>query len=155
MRSIRVTLGVLGLVAIGYALRGALGDPDITRVRHVGFLVTVLVAHDGLLMPAIAAAGVLVHRFVPPPHRAVLQAALVASAAVTVVALPLVLGYGRSADNPSALPRDYRHGLLIVLALIWLAAAVGLLGRSRRGRVRPAGTRARTRGSGRVPGQGP
>jgi hypothetical protein len=132
MRTARIALGVLGLATMGYALLGAAGDPDVTPGRHTGFLVTVLLLHDGVLLPAVILAGVLVHRFVPAPHRVILQAALVATAALTVVAVPLVLGYGRLADNPSALPRDYGRGLATILALIWLATAIVLLVSSRR-----------------------
>lgn len=128
----RPLIGALGLSAMAYALLGAATDPDVKPIRHTGFLVTVLVLHDGVLLPAVIAVGVLVHRVVPAPYRAVVQAALVASAAVTLVALPLVLGYGRIADNPSALPRDYGRGLLTVLAAVWLAAAVALAVLSRR-----------------------
>lgn len=120
----RWLLGALGLSAMAYALLGAVTDPDVKPLRHTGFLITVLVLHDGVLLPAVIAVGVLVHRAVAPPYRAVVQAALIASTAVTLVALPLVLGYGRIADNRSALPRDYGRGLLVVLAVVWLAAAV-------------------------------
>lgn len=60
----------------------------------------------------------------PGRARAPVQAALIATAAVTIVALPLGFGYGRLADNPSALPRDYPLGLALVLATIWLAAGL-------------------------------
>ena len=143
MRAIRIGLGVGGVAAMAYAVLGAARDPDIVPVRHTGFLATVLVLHDAALLPAIVAVGVLVHRAVPPPHRAIVQAALVATAALTVVAVPLVLGYGRIADNPSALPREYPRGLLEVLAVVWLAAAVGLLARTWRRPVRTCGSRCR------------
>jgi hypothetical protein len=140
MRTARIAFGVLGLAAMGYALLGAAGDPDVKPGRHTGFLVTVLVLHDGVLLPAMLLVGVLVHRFVPPPHRAILQAALVASASLTIVAVPLVLGYGRLADNPSALPRDYGRGLATTLATVWLATAIVLLVRSRSSRGGPGRT---------------
>jgi hypothetical protein len=131
MRAARFVLGAVGLGAMGYALLGATSDPDINPSRHTGFLVTVLVLNDGVLLPVAIATGVLIHRLVPPPHRAVLQAALLATATLAVVAVPLVLGYGRIADNPSALPRDYAHGLATILAIIWLTTATVLLIRGR------------------------
>jgi hypothetical protein len=124
MKGVRLALASLGLILMGYAVIGAAGDPDIMPGRHLGFLVVVLALHDGVLLPAFIGVGALVHRFVPGRARAPVQAALIATAAVTVVALPLVLGYGRLADNPSALPRDYPLGLAIVLTTIWLAAGV-------------------------------
>jgi hypothetical protein len=47
----------------------------------------------------------------------------VISLAVTVVALPLVLGRGRIPDNPSVLPLHYGRGLLVIYTIIWAAAA--------------------------------
>ena len=134
MKALRIGLGALGAAAMGYALLGAAGDPDIMRGRHLGFLATVLALHDGALLPAVILAAVLVHRLVPAGYRAIVQAALIASTAMTVVALPLVLGYGRTADNPSALPRDYPLGLAVVLGAVWAAAGVALLVRARRPR---------------------
>ena len=124
MRTVRLSLAALGVAAMAYAVWSALRSPDITPTRNASFLLLVLVLHDGLLLPVFVAAGALVRLLVPPPVRAVAQAALIVTASVTLVALPLVLGYGRSADNPSALPLDYGHGLLLTLAAIWLPTAV-------------------------------
>jgi hypothetical protein len=123
MRPARWILGTAGVALMGYAVAGALVTPGIVPTRHVAYLLTVLALHDGLLMPAFLAAGAAVHRLVPATVRPTVQAALVVTAATTLVALPLALGYGRIPDNPSALPRDYRTGLLLVLALVWLGAA--------------------------------
>jgi hypothetical protein len=136
MKGVRLVIAGLGLAAMGYALAGAVGNPDITPSRHVVFLVAVLVAHDALLLPLFLAVGALVRHLVPAGPRAIVQAALIVSAALWVVALPLVLGYGRRPDNPSALPRDYPRGLVTVLAVVWLVTAIALLAtdlRRRRG----------------------
>jgi hypothetical protein len=135
VRAVRFGLGVLGVAAMAYALGGAAGDPDIVPRRQVAFLLTVLVLHDAALLPGFLLVGLLVHRFVAARYRGIVQAALAVTAAVTFVALPLVLGYGRSADNPSALPRDYPAGLALVLGAVWVVAAAALLAtrlRSRR-----------------------
>ncbi|HCT79726.1 MAG TPA: hypothetical protein DGT23_24810 [Micromonosporaceae bacterium] len=62
------------------------------------------------------------------------------STTVVVVALPAVLGYGRTGDLPSALPRDYGRGLLFVLGLIWLTAAAVLIVQAVRHRARASVT---------------
>ena len=124
MKAARLGLVALGIAAMAYAGWSALHSPGLVPSRNTTFLLLVLVLHDGLLMPAFVAVGVLVHRLVPRRVRAVVQAALIATASVTLVALPLALGYGRIADNPSALPRDYPGGLLLTVATIWAAAAV-------------------------------
>lgn len=132
MRAARITLAALGVAVMAYAIAGAAADRDIMPVRQIGFLLTVLAVHDGLLLPAFIGIGVLIHRYVPASMRAALQGALIASAALTLIAIPLILGYGRLPDNPSALPRDYPVGLAIVLATVWFTAGlVFLVGRIR------------------------
>jgi hypothetical protein len=120
IRRLRLVLGTLGVLVMVYALLGALMDRDVSRVGHVVFLVAVLVAHDGLLLPLALGLGALVVRFVARPARAVVQAALFATVVLLVVGVPLALGFGRPADNPSALPRNYPLGLVGCLALVWL-----------------------------------
>jgi hypothetical protein len=122
----RLALTVLGVAAMGYACYGAAGSPDIRPTRHVAFLVAVLVVHDGLLLPAFLGVGALVGRYVPGRVRAPVQAALIITASVTFVGLPLALGFGRRPDNPSVLPLNYPRGLLIATAISWLVP-VGLL----------------------------
>jgi hypothetical protein len=134
MRALRLTLVAVGTAVMTYAVVGAARTPAIVAGRQLRFTGVLLIAHDGALLPVFLLVGALVHRLVPARQRAVVQAGLIASAAVTVVALPLTLGRGRLADNPSALPRDYLRGLLTVLALVWLAVAVTLVVRSIRAR---------------------
>ncbi|MBW8825417.1 MAG: hypothetical protein JF603_03565 [Acidobacteria bacterium] len=50
--------------------------------------------------------------------------ALLVSGAESLVAWPLARGYGRQSSNPSLLPRNYAHGLLVVLGVTWLGAVV-------------------------------
>ena len=139
MRATRLVLAVAGLLAMAYALLGAVRDHTTAPVGQVASLAAVLIAHDGFVLPAAIAIGALLHRFVPAWARVPAQGALFVSATVTVVALPFVLGYGRSADLPSALPLQYGRGLAVTLAAIWAVPALLAL-RSRattRRRVRP------------------
>lgn len=115
----RAGLIVAGILVMGYALVGVLTSNPLAVLI---FLAGVLIGHDFVLMPAVIGVGALIGRFVPARSRAVVRVAALCSLAVTVVALPLVLGYGRTPDNPSALPRDYGWGLVIVLGAIWLGA---------------------------------
>jgi hypothetical protein len=125
MKWIRAALIGTGCLALLYALSGAVSSRDM-RLAYLRFLSLVPVVHELILIPLAIGVGVLVVRFVPVTIRAVVQAALIVSAAITVIALPAVLGYGRTPDLPSALPRDYTRGLLILLAAIWIAAAATL-----------------------------
>jgi hypothetical protein len=111
---------------MGYAVLGALGDRDTAPVPHVLFLAALVAAHDGVVLPLAIGAGALVRRYVPAKVRGTVQSGLFVTVVLVLVGLPLALGFGRSADNPSALPLDYPYGLLVALAAVWLAVAVAM-----------------------------
>ena len=119
----RTVLIAVGVLLMGYAVAGALTDPDVAAAGVLLFLAGVLAGHDIVWMAVVMAAGAVLSRLVPRRHRAVAQAAAISAAAITVVALPLVLGSGRAADNPSVLPLAYGCNLAVVLLVI----AVGTL----------------------------
>jgi hypothetical protein len=75
-------------------------------------------------MPAAIGVGVLVARVAPAWARGPVHAALYASAVLTFVALPFLIGAGRRQDDPSALPLHYGRGLLVLLAAVWVVAAI-------------------------------
>jgi hypothetical protein len=108
-----------GALVMVYALVGAVTGGGVNLVGVPLFLVAVLVLHDGVFLPVVLGAGALVRRFVPERWRPAVRAAAVVSLAVSVVAAPLVLGFGRSADNFSVLPRAYGWGLTLILILDW------------------------------------
>jgi hypothetical protein len=132
-----------GVVIMAYAAVGALTDPDLRVGGVLIFLAAVLAAHDVVLLPLIIGIGALIDRLVPAGARIAIRVAALCTAAVTVVGLPLVLGYGKSTDNPSALPLAYGRGLATVLALIWTVAVASILAR-RIDRNRQIRTAART-----------
>lgn len=132
----RVLLIGAGTLLMGYAVTGALGDPDVDVAGVALFLAAVLVLHDAVLLPLVIAAGVPARRWTPGPRMAG-----VVSLAVLVVGLPPALG-GRPPDNPSVLPLPYGRNLLLVLAAIWLVALLpGAVRHIRKGSESiPAGT---------------
>jgi hypothetical protein len=140
-RRILITIGALGM---GYAVLGALTDVDIKPFGVLIFLAGVLIAHDAVLLPVVIGVGAVAGRFLPGSARTPVRVASVISLAVSVVALPLVLGYGRSADNPSSLPLAYGTGLVEVLGAVWGAALLAVVVRVRRDRHRPAAAPAVT-----------
>jgi hypothetical protein len=123
----RALIGV-GVVVMAYAVAGALFDADVNLVGVTLFLVALLVLHDAVFLPLVLGAGALIGRFVPVRWQSTVRAAAVVSLAVCVVALPLVLGFGRTPDNPSALPLAYGRGLIVVLLAVWIAALGARLG---------------------------
>ncbi len=130
---VRAGLIAAGVVVMSYAVAGALADPQLRPAGVLLFLAGVLIAHDLLWMPIVLLTGAALTRLVPRRHRPAARGAAISAAAVTVVAVPLVLGFGRPADNASALPLPYGRNLLLVLLVILGAT---LLSRLRRRRAR-------------------
>ncbi|GAB1691021.1 hypothetical protein [Krasilnikovia sp. M28-CT-15] len=114
----RTALVTAGIMIMGYAVGGALNDPGLDPGGVLLFLAAVLIGHDAVWMPAVLAVGGALARFVPPRRRKAALSGAIVAAALTVVAIPLVLGFGRPADNPSALPLPYGRNLGAVLLLI-------------------------------------
>ncbi len=123
MKTARWLLCLAALGFAGYFVVGSTRDSNFHPGQVLAFMVTGIVAHDLLLMPVALGIGALIMRFVPGWARSSAQAALFASAVVTVVSLPLLIGGGRTPDNPSRQPLDYPRGLLLTIGAIWLVAA--------------------------------
>jgi hypothetical protein len=118
----------LGLVAgwavMLFGLAGLLDDASRTHPVNFGvwFLGSALV-HDVLIAPAVFALGFAIVRVVPAGVRPFLRTGLILSAAVLVVAFPMIAGPGKP-GNPSALPRNYPAGLAVILGLIWVGTGI-------------------------------
>jgi hypothetical protein len=144
----RVALVVAGVLTMGYAAAGALADPGLNPGGVLIFLAGVLIGHDAVWMLAVLAGGAAVTRLVPRRHRTVVRTAAISAAALTVVAFPLVLGVGRTADNPSALPLPYGRNLTAVLLVIAGVTLLTSWWRTGRGRPRKDSERPGEGGSG-------
>ncbi|MEV6527891.1 hypothetical protein AB0M43_38820 [Longispora sp. NPDC051575] len=123
---IRGALLAVGVLVIGYAVLGVLTDPAARPVGQAVFLAGVLAAHDLVVMPVALGVGWLLSRVLPGRVRGPVQVGLFASAVLTAVALPFLIGNGHPPDNPSALPLDYGRGLAVALGVVWAAVVVGL-----------------------------
>ncbi|MEU9874472.1 hypothetical protein AB0C87_42185 [Actinomadura sp. NPDC048021] len=134
-----------GLALIAVGLRGIVDE--VPLAAWAKWFAGAAVLHDAVLVPAVLAAGALTG-LVPAGRRRVVRAALVIGGCVTVVAIPVVLGYGRRADEPSRLPLPYGRNLAIVLGAIAVVAACVLAAReitARRGAGRSSGRGGATR----------
>lgn len=115
-----------GLVVLG--IGGLLGDAGRTSPWGWAlWLGAMVIGHDLVLVPLVLAIGLALRR-VAPPYRA----ALAVCGLIAFVALPVVLGLGRRADNPSQLPLDYRLNLAVVVMVILMVTAAATTIRARR-----------------------
>lgn len=114
--------------AVGLVLHMTRTHPVGTAVYYVGGAL----AHDLIIAPVVILLGVLVGALVPPVYRPAVRGGLIVSGAVTLIALPLLLGKGRQADNPSHVPLPYGRNLLLILAVVWAVVAALCLARALR-----------------------
>jgi hypothetical protein len=128
----RLVFALFGLTAIGYGAYGWLAADGSKPLQQTLFMGAVLVGHDFVVLPISIGLGALAARFAPAWARRPAQAALVLSGAISLIALPFVIGAGRIADNPSAFPQHYGRNLLFIVAAIWLGAAIAAVVRRRR-----------------------
>lgn len=121
MTALRAVLVAAGLAALGYGLLGLVANVSV--IPYVLFAAAVLLCHDMIIAPVVLLLGRLLRRL-----GRLWGGALVVSGIVALTALPYLLGLGYRATNPSALPLDYRRGLFVTLAAVWLGtAALALL----------------------------
>jgi hypothetical protein len=141
----------VGAAVMAFGAIGLVGDAGLPGAIDVArWLVVADLANDLVLAPLACLVGAAVARLLPRRYQAPVQAALLASGVLLIVALPALRGYGRDEvpDNSSVQPLDYTTATLTALAVVWAAAAVWLTVRfvsAARGRRRPP-TRARPGG---------
>jgi hypothetical protein len=129
-------LAVLGLAIVAFGVAGLLRNvrgPALASWAKL--LAGGLVLHDGIAAPAIAVVSVVLVRLLPARLRPPLQAALVVSVLVLLVAVPVIETTGRLPGNPSLLP-SHRYGAnaLAIVGAIWLVALAFAARAWRRGR---------------------
>ncbi len=143
---------LLGVAVMAWGVYGLLsqagtGPLGIRLVRWLGWVLGGLVVHDAVFVPLVLLVGRGLRRVRPVALRTPVQVGLGLSVVMTLIAWPLLRGYGRTAQqgNASILPGDYVPAWLGVLAVIWAGAAVLALAGARRQR-RAAVSRTAPRG---------
>jgi hypothetical protein len=126
----RLAAYAVGAASIGFGAWGIVTGFNTNPTDWAVWFAVAAIAHDGLLAPLVLLIGALTTRL-PSSYRRRVQHTLLVAGAVSLMALPMVLGYGRRADNPSILPLPYGRNLLIVLAAIAVIAVLWGLYRKR------------------------
>ena len=138
--------GLLGAVGVATGAYGAwllLTRQSGEQLVSAGqWLVAGVVLHDAVLAPLVLLAGVVVSRVLPRALRGPAVVVAVVLGSVTLVAVPVLGGFGRRPDNPTLLGRDYTVGWLLVAGVVLAGVALGAWAahtmRTRRGHgVRP------------------
>lgn len=125
MNAIRIVLGVVGGLVLIYGVSWLVhGLPGATLLVLIGWLATAVIIQLGVLTPLVLAVGALLRRFVPDRGRAFVQAGLIIAAAVTVIAVPLMLRQFSQPPAKAMLLQDYRVNLLVLLVIIAVGTSV-------------------------------
>lgn len=126
MRAVRWSLGLVG-VAVGcyggWLLLTRQAGEDLVSAAQ--WLVGGVVLHDLVLAPLVIVLVALAGRLTPRSLRAPAAVLLVVVGSVTLLAVPVLGGFGRRADNPSLLDRDYTTGWLLLVGVLVVLVAVG------------------------------
>jgi hypothetical protein len=126
----------IGWTAIGIGLFGVFDHPGPANAFKVfRLLVGLNIVNDAVVIPALLVLAFAVRRYAPRWLILPAQVWFIMAGAVTVYAYPLVGAFGKSKVNPSILPHNYAHSLLIVLACITAFSALLALRSWRRARL--------------------
>ncbi|MEO6957381.1 MAG: hypothetical protein ABI137_11620 [Antricoccus sp.] len=124
----RVAAFTVGGLIVAYGVFGLLSNLNTSQLIGWGaWVVGGPLLHDLVIAPLSAAVALGLRRVVPALIRPWVTIGFMLSAMLTFIALPSVLRLGNSPALPSALPRNYAHGLLWYLAVVWFAMAVAIV----------------------------
>ncbi len=126
----------IGWTAIGIGLFGVFDHPGSANAFKVfRLLVGLNIVNDAVVIPALLVLAFAVRRYAPRWLILPAQVWFIMAGAVAVYAYPLVGGFGKAKVNPSILPHNYAHSLLIVLGCITAFSALLALRSWRRARL--------------------
>ena len=124
-RLVRVGCSLLGLAALAYGgwLVWRLGSAQWLSLAT--WLAGGVLAHDLVLAPVILLLGVAASRWMPSYARLPVAVAVVCWGSLTLIALPMIGGYGATPSLPSLLDRPYRMTWVVGTGVV-LAAVVAV-----------------------------
>jgi hypothetical protein len=82
------------------------------------WMLAALAIHDGILSPTVVAVGTALRRLVPDRARRYLQIALIMSALITVIAVPMIFLRGSQPRAKALLLRDYGANLSLLIGIV-------------------------------------
>ena len=124
---------VVGGAFMAFGLVSLFAKAGATRPANFAvFFIGLALVHDLVVAPSAILVASGIRRASPRAGRGLLVGSLVVSVIVVAFSVPMLLGWGAQADNPSFLPRNYAFGVAIVLAVVWVVATAMAITRSRR-----------------------
>jgi NADH:ubiquinone oxidoreductase subunit 5 (subunit L)/multisubunit Na+/H+ antiporter MnhA subunit len=129
---IRWVLGLVALPVGGYGVWLLLSRQELDQLTEAGlWLVAGVVAHD-LAITAVVLVGGLVVALLPAASRAPAAVGLVVVGSLSLVAIPVLGGFGEISENPTHLDRPYVTAWVCVVAAAVLIVVLAGVVRSRK-----------------------
>lgn len=130
---LRLMIGAPGVALAGYGVFRVLDDSSHTNPRHLArWLIGAVLLNDGLLVPTTMILGFVITKVFPPRIRRYVQGALVTSAMITVIAIPLIYRRGSQPAVKALEQQNYALHLTILIALVVAVATLAYVVKVRR-----------------------
>ncbi|MGV1036499.1 MAG: hypothetical protein ACOYD0_05675 [Candidatus Nanopelagicales bacterium] len=121
----RISLIAMGLLLFALGAYNLFDQVPLKALPNlIVWLAAGVVVHDVVIAAGVATAGWAISRAVPAKFRASVQGGLIVAGVVAIMAIPVVIGAGRTPANPSLLPLDYGRNLVIILVVIAVITAL-------------------------------
>jgi len=119
MKAWRIILPAAGIALGAFGVFRLLTEiPTYSLVILAVWLVAALVIQDAILTPSVVGVGWLLRRYIPDRGRRYLQVALIMSALITVIAVPMIFLRGTQPAVKALLLRNYGFNLILIIAII-------------------------------------
>ena len=139
MKAWRIILAILGILVLLYGIVNLfIHIPIQTLLMVAVWLVAALIIHDAVIAPSVVGVGWLLRRFLPDRARRFVQTGLIAAAAVTVIAIPLIIREGSQPPQKTLLIQNYGANFALLLGIIAGVTVAAYAVRVARDRSRPA-----------------
>lgn len=119
---------VFGALLVAYGLRLTLTSNANWLKNLAAWFVAGGVLVDLVVVPVVGIVGLAGRRVLPVWAWRVVRAALLVTALLVVYSLVLLFNPGGRPGNPTVRSRDFGNGLVVYLAVVWVAAGVALVG---------------------------
>lgn len=137
MRTARIAFALPGLAALvwGLVLAAQFALHSFRDGRSaIEFFIGGPILHDALVAPFVGLVGLLISRWVGRHWRTPVRLGAAVSGVLALLAIPAIWRTYAGQHNPGLDDRNYTAGLLVALAVVWLAVAAWGTLRQRRHR---------------------
>ena len=119
MKAWRIILAIAGIALGAFGVFRLVSEiPTHSLLILLLWLAVALVLHDAILAPSVVGVGWLLRRQVADRARRYLQVALIMSAIVAVIAIPMIFLRGSQPAAKALLLRNYGANLILLLGII-------------------------------------